>query len=43
MNHMWGIRHFAGPIRDVGPAGRRESVAEARGRCGFGEERPLVW
>jgi hypothetical protein len=29
------------PIRDVGSAGRRESVDEARRRCGFGEGGPL--
>src|SRR6266480_3677606 len=32
---MLGIRHLAGPIRDVGSADRRESVAGARCRCGF--------
>src|SRR5947209_9346800 len=36
-NHTAGIRHLARPIRDVGFAGRRESVAGARCRCGFGE------
>src|SRR6266699_7004955 len=36
-NHTWGIRHLAGPIRDVGFAGRGESVAGARCRCGFVE------
>ena len=28
---------MAAPIRDVGAAGRRESFAEARYRCGFGK------
>ena len=32
---------MAGSIRDVGAAGRRESVDEGRRRCGFGEGRPL--
>ena len=36
-NHKWGTRHLAAPIRDVGAAGRRESFAEARDRCGFGQ------
>jgi hypothetical protein len=30
---------LAEPIRDVGSAGRRESVAGAQGMCGFGETR----
>ena len=34
---------MAGSIPDVGAAGRRESVDEARRRCGFGEEGPLPW
>jgi len=34
-NHRWETPHLAGSIRDVGAAGRRESVAEARRRCGF--------
>ena len=34
---------MAGPTRDVGPAGRGESVAGARCRCGFGEAQLLVW
>jgi hypothetical protein len=34
---------LAGSIRDVGAVGRRESVGEARCRCGFGEEGPLPW
>jgi len=38
-----GTRHSAGPIRDVESAGRRESVAEARCRCGSGETRQLAW
>ena len=33
----WRIRHLARAIRDVGSAGRRESVAGARRKCGFGE------
>src|SRR4029450_6352627 len=41
-NHTWGIRHLARPIRDVGCEGRRESVAEARCRCGSGETWQLV-
>ena len=36
-NHTWDICHLARPIRDVGSEGRRESVAGARCRCGFGE------
>ena len=32
-----GFAHLAGSIRDVECVGRRESVAEARCRCGFGE------
>ena len=42
-NHRWEIPHLAGSIRDVGAAGRRESVAEARRRCGFGEGEPVPW
>jgi len=34
---------LAGSIPDVGAAGRRESVDEARRRCGFGEGGPLPW
>jgi hypothetical protein len=34
---------LAGSILDVGAAGRRESVDEARRRCGFGEGGPLPW
>ena len=30
-------------IRDVGPAGRRESVAEVRCTCGFDETWQLAW
>jgi hypothetical protein len=41
-HHTWGIRHRVKPIRDVRSAGRRESVAEARHRCGFGEAPPLM-
>jgi hypothetical protein len=33
---------LARPIRDVGSAGRRESVAEARCKCGFGETSQLA-
>ena len=33
---------MARPIRDVGSAGRRESVAGARNGCGFGEPRQLA-
>jgi hypothetical protein len=29
-NHTWDIRRLARSIRDVGPGGRRESVAGAR-------------
>jgi hypothetical protein len=36
-NHTWGTRHLAGPIRDVGSAGRCESVSGARCRYEFGE------
>src|SRR6476661_6974893 len=36
-NHKWGTRHLVAPSRDVGAAGRRESFAEVRYRCGFGE------
>ena len=36
-NHKWETRHLAVPIRDVGAAGRCESVAEARGMYGSGE------
>ncbi len=39
---MLGIRHLAGPIRDVGSADRRESVAGARCRCGFGDTSLIV-
>ena len=42
-HHTWGIRHLVEPIRDVGSAGRRKSVAEAQRRCGFGETRPSEW
>ena len=41
-NHRWGILHLVESSRDVGAAGRRESVAEARRRYGFGEVRPLA-
>ena len=41
-NHTWGIGHLVEPSRDVGFAGRRESVAEARCTCGFGETWQLV-
>ena len=33
---------MAGPIRDVGSADRRESVAGARCRCGFGDTSLIV-
>ena len=41
-NHTWETRHLAGPIRDVGSGGRRESVAGAPRRCGFDATQPLV-
>ena len=42
-NHRWGIRHLVGPIWGVESAGRGESVAGVRRRCGFGEARLLTW
>src|SRR6266404_5986629 len=42
-NHRLEIRRLARSIRDVAFAGRRESVAEARSRCGSGGRPPLIW
>jgi len=36
-NHTKETRHLAGPIRDVGCAGRREVVCADLRRYGFGE------
>ena len=36
-NHTWETRHLAGPTRDVGSAGRRESVSAGLCMYGFGE------
>jgi hypothetical protein len=41
-NHMWEIRHSAGPIRDVGAVGRDESVAGAQYKCGLEERCELA-
>jgi len=36
-NHTWETRHLAGPTRDVGSAGRRESVSAGLRRYKVGE------
>jgi hypothetical protein len=41
-HHTWEIRHSFEPIRDVGSAGRGESVAGARRTCGFGKIRQFA-
>jgi hypothetical protein len=40
-NRTWETRRLARSIRDVAFASRRESVAEARPRCGSGDR--LIW
>ena len=36
-NRTWGTRHLAGPTRDVGSAGRRESFSGGLRMYGVGE------
>ena len=42
-NHTWEICHLVRPIPGVESEGRRESVAGAPRKCGFGATPPLTW